>query len=441
MPQWTAALPPKDGQTGSDPAGEGLAWTHWRFPAAVALITVGLCFFATFWLPGLLGDQTWLGLGDLSATVQSAQFVANGGLPWVYSVNVAFLPLPGMLVLLAPAVALGDHFNLNNAYPIALAHPSMWIVVTPVIFVTGATSILGVDYLADTLRVSQARRRIIAVTVALLVVLPTCCWAGHPEDLLCLGLSATALALILRQRHTGAAVILALAILTQPWAGLLVPLALVCAPSGARLRSLIYSCLAPGATALLLLATDFHDAYRSLVIQPMPSSHGQRLPWWSLAHQTRIVTDAGPALVRVGSVPRAIAVLIAVGAAVAIRRQLTPQRIIAVAALALLARGIFETQVWPYYLAPGAVFLIVGAGAFTARGSWRWPAGAVAALVFYGSLAGAYAREAFPSWLALAMLVLATAFGFWAGWSQRGLSTFAGIDEEMPALMTQFSEK
>lgn len=392
-----------------------LEWNRWGFAAAVASASVVACFFATFWLPSLLGLHQWLPMGDAPTTVQSAQFVANGGLPWVYQANAGFLPLPGFLLLLAPAVAIGNHFGLLNDLPYQIPHPTMWVAVTPVFFLTGASAVLGVDYLADSLAMRISRRRVVAAAVAFVVVVPTCCWTGHSEDLLCLGLSAASLGLVLRHRHGPAALSLTLAILMQPWALLLIPILVVTAPWGRRLRTLVQICALPGVTAVVLLAMDFKDAYRSLVIQPMPSSHGQRLPWWSLTHQTKIMTDAGAMVVRVGSLPRTVAVLVAVLAAIALRRHPSPQRIVAVAAVALVSRGLFETQLWPYYLAPGAVLLLVGAAAFAEPRSWRWPAGALAALVFYGAVAGAYAGETFQAPLALLVLVISAVAGLWSG--------------------------
>jgi hypothetical protein len=402
-----------------------LNWTNWKFPALVALLTVGVGLFAVFALPNLLGDPQWLPMGDATWTVQSAQFVSFGGLGSVYSINAQFLPLPGFLLLLAPAVALGNHLHYLNSYPYALHYPTMWIVVAPVFLVTGSMSILGADYLADTLAVSKTRRRFLAVAIALVVVLPTCVWAGHPEDLLALGLSCFSVALLLRRRYMGASIGLAFAIMMQPWALLLIPILVVATPRGRRLRVVVGASALPAMTGLMLLITDFHDAYRSLVLQPM-QGNGQRLPWWRVAHPITIIQYGVPMIARVGSAPRSLAVVTAVAVALAVRRDIRPQNIMLAASVALVARGAFETQIWCWYLAPAAVFLALSVAAWAGISKVRWAFGALSALALYGFAAAAYEGYSLPSVLGLGLL-LVTATGALAA-AAHGLRPDLGAD-------------
>src|SRR5579875_334741 len=216
-------------------------WDGWRYAAVMAMLTVAACAFAVFVFPMLLGDRLWMPMGDAKWTIQSAQYVANGGLGYIYSANTQFLPLPGFLLVLAPFAAIADHFNLINDFPAVVPHPSIYLVMGPAFFVTGATAVLGVDYLAATLGIGRARRRIIAPLTGLFVVGPTVCWMGHPEDMLALCLASFALGLLIRGRHEVAAVVLALAILMQPWALLLIPVLVAATPAGRRVRSLLYS--------------------------------------------------------------------------------------------------------------------------------------------------------------------------------------------------------
>lgn len=385
-------------------AGAG-KWDHWRYALIVAVLTVGACMFSTFLVPGMFGLHQWLLMGDTKWTIQSAQYVSFGGLGYVYSVNVQFLPLPGFLLVLAPFVALGDHLGLVNGYPISLAHPSMLLVAAPVFFVCGASSILGIDYLASTLGVGLGRRRLLAPAIAAFVVLPTCCWAGHPEDLLALTLSCVSLALVLRNRHLGAAAVLAVAIMMQPWALLLIPLLVVCAPPRLRVRSVLYSSTLPAVTGLTLLALDFKDASRSLILQPMQGL-GQHLPWWGFSRPMVVHLAGAATSVRVGSGPRALAVVTAVVAAWMIRRDVRPTTILGVASVVLAARGIFETQVWCYYLAPAAVFMVLLSS--TAPKTGRWACGALAAFGFYAYAAAGYDSYSMPAMLALVIMVACT---------------------------------
>lgn len=391
-----------------------IRWRDWRFGVGVALATVACCFFLTFEAPQLFGVHQWLTLGDARWTVQSAQYVSFGGLGTVYSINAEFLPLPGFLLLLAPAVALGNHLNYVNSFPIALPYPSMWIVAAPVFFVSGATAILGADYLADTLGVCRSRRRLIAIFVGLFLVVPTVCWAGHPEDMLALALTCVSTALLLRGRFVGSAVVLSLAIMMQSWAILLVPLLLVASPPGRRLRSLVYSSTVPAFTGLLLLAEDFHDAFRSLVIQPMQGD-GQHLPWWGLAHQMTINQGGATDVVRVGSSSRSFAVLVAIVLPLLFRRNIRPSTVMLITSVVLVARDASETQVWCYYLAPAAAFLLLGVAAGSGWNRRKWILGGLASGGFYAFAAAGYAAYSLPTFLALGIILLTAAVALGAG--------------------------
>ncbi len=394
---------------------------------------MGICLFLTFALLNILGYHQWLTLGDAKWTVQSAQYVTFGGLGKVYSINPQFLPLPGFLLVLAPAVALGNHLHYVNSYPIPLRYPTMWIVVAPLFFVSGSTSILGADYLADTLGVKLTRRRLLSVMIALLVVIPTCCWAGHPEDLLAIGLSTVSIALLLRGRFVGAGMVLSIAIMMQSWALLLIPVLVVATPAARRIRVLVFSCALPATTGILLLALDFNDAFRSLVLQPMQGS-GQHLPWWGLAHTMTITQSGLPVAVRVGSSSRSLAVVIAVVAAVVIRRNIRPSTVMFAASVALVARDAFETQVWCYYLAPAAVFLAVAVASETAQSRSRWIVGGLSAFAFYAfatggyiSFGGARGNYELPSSVGLLTLVVTATLALVMAYRRRGLQ-FDGVD-------------
>jgi len=392
----------------------------------VALVTVGVGLFAVFALPNLLGVPQWLTMGDARWTVQSAQYVSFGGLGSVYSINDQFLPLPGFLLLLAPAVAVGDHLHYLNSFPYILHYPTMWIVVAPVFLVTGSTSILGADYLADSLGATKVRRRVLAVAIALVVVLPTCVWAGHLEDLLALGLSCLSVALLIRRHYLGAAMVLALAIMMQPWALPLIPILVVATPTGRRFRALVCASALPVVTGLALLTMDFHDAYRTLVLQPMQGP-GQKLPWWSMAHPLTIIQYGVPTIMRVGSGPRFLAVVTAVAIAVAVRRDIRPQTIMMAVSVALVARGAFETQIWCWYLAPAAVFLAISIAAGVGANKVRWALGALCTFAFYGFAAAAYDAYSLPPWLGLALLLM-TAAGALAAATYGLRPDWAGVD-------------
>lgn len=382
----------------------GLRWTSWRFATLAFGLTLAACMFASFVLPALFRDHAWSTPGDAWWTVRSTQWVSDGAIGTVYQADPFFLPLPGLLILLAPIVALGDHLGLVTGLPIHLSYPSMWLLVGPAFFVLGSTCLLGLDYLTDTLGITTWRRRMLVLTTGLTVVVPTCVWAGHPEDLLALGLSCVSLALLLRGASLGSALVLGVAVMMQPWAGLLIPILIAANPTGRRIKALVWSCAMPGACAVMLLALDPTNAFRSLVKQPMMGV-GQRLPWWGLTSHITLSLGSEFVPARVGSTTRIGAVLVAIGVAVWVARSRRPSTLIAASAIALLSRAVFETQIWCWYVAPAAVFMALGVAACTRSSRWRLAVGTVAAFTAYAFTAGSYNWWSMSPWLALLILV------------------------------------
>lgn len=384
-----------------------IAWTGWRFAVGTAGATFLVCIFASFVLPPLIGYRQWVFGGDTWWTVKGAQWVSHGAIGTVYNGDPMYLPLPGMLILLAPFTALGDRLGLATNYPFHLAHPSMWLIVGPVFFLFGSLALLGIDYLADTLSLPTGRRRLLLAAIGVTVVPATCVWAGHPEDLLALGLSCSSLALLFRQRHIGAALALSVAVMMQPWAALLVPVLVAAVPSGWRVRVLIWSMALPVSCAGLLYALAPADTWRALAMQPM-LGRGQHLPWWGLTRPMVIPVDGNTIPARVGSISRSASVVVAVLAGVWSARRPDPRTVMAAASVALLSRGFFETQFWPWYVAPAAVMMALGAAGAPRR---RWAVGALAAFGVYGFAAASYDGGAMNPWLALALLGLLGTIG------------------------------
>jgi hypothetical protein len=398
-----------------------LRWTNWRFAVYMAFGVIGACYLLSMALPAWL-FHSWSTSPDLWWTTNSAQWVSHGAIGTVYEANPWYSALPGYLILYAPVVALGDHLGLVTNYPIHFAYPSMWLVSGPFFFVTSATCTLGVDYLADTLYVSPARRRVLSITISLLVVVPTAFYAGHPEDLLALALSCLALSLLFRKQVKGAALVLAVAIMMQTWAVLLLPVLVAASPAGQRLKSAIRASALPALVGLLLLALDFRYAVKDLLDQPMVNL-GQHLPWWSLARRMTVSYGSNPKAPTIhataGASTRILAVLIAMAVAVLVVKDNRPGRVMTACAIALLARGVFETEIWTYYLAPAAVFLALLLASQSSLRTKQWVIGGLATFTVYAGSAGAYGLVVMPPLVALALLVVSgmVALGMGAGMS------------------------
>ena len=385
------------------------AWAGWQFTVAAAIITIGVCYLASFLLPSLFGRHEWFTSWDAKWTTMAAQQVSWGNGAYLYSAVPQWYPLPGFLILMAPVVALGDHFQLVNNAPLPLPYPSMWLVVAPFFFAAGASCLLGIDYLAHVLDIPTARRRLITIATGLCVVVPTCVWAGHPEDLVALGLSCISLAFVIRVRYPAAAVVLTVAVLMQPWAGLLIPILVAASPAGQRLRVFLLSTAPPAIVAAALLAIDYRSASTSLLLQPV-FGVGQHLPWWNFGVHRLSVTEVwGLADARVGSEVRIFALLTALCAAIHLRRRPGPDALLRASAITLLARGVFELQIWSWYLAPAAVLLILLVAVTTVHQTARLTLGVIGAGTIYFTPFGAYSSYfhplVVPTYLALGLLV------------------------------------
>lgn len=382
-------------------------WAGRRFALWSALSSIAGCAFVSFGLPYLLpiAHHPWLTSGDIWGTTNSAQYVSYGGLSTVYSINPWYGALPGFLLIYAPVVALGDHFNLLPAYPYQLAHPSMWLVSGPFCFLCGATLLPALDYLAETISVPATRRRWLVGFTGALVVVPTAVLAGHPEDLLALASVCACVALLVQGRSAAAALWLMPGIMMQTWAGLLIPILIAASPIGTRIRNLILAAGVPAAMGVLFLSTDYKDASLDLLHQPM-TGIGQHLPWWSVASTVFVSNPAfGNRAVVAGASTRWLAVIAAGAVAGWVWKRPSPGAIVSGTALVLLGRGLFETQFWPYYLAPAAVFLALLAAQRTTGSPKRFVVGLIGALLLYGSAPMAGVGVAYSPVLALLIIV------------------------------------
>jgi hypothetical protein len=383
----------------------------------------------------VLGDfiglpHEWIISNDVWSITHATQYASNGGIGDFYSVSPWYAALPGYVFLYAPVAILGDHLNLVAGYPSQLYHPSMFLLTGPFFALTGASVVLGVDYLADSLDIPRRRRRLALLAVTLFMAGPIPIFMGHPEDMVALGLVGLALGLLFRRRPVGAAVALSMAILFQTWASLLIPAFLIAVPAGTRVRWLARVLALPGLVGAAFLVTDFHDTVTDVLHQPMVNA-GQHLPWWSIAGRMNVsdLEGAYHGLVS-GSTTRWLAVIIAVVVAWNLRHRPGPYEVLVAAAVAMYARGFFEAEYFAYYFAPATVLIWVLA-AYRAD-SWKRLATAMtAAFLLYASAPLAESGVRFSPWIALANVTASGALALAAStaWRPRRpvLSTPLGL--------------
>lgn len=331
--------------------------------------------------------------------VLQARYVYYGATGAIYENNFTVSALPGLPILYAPAVALGDHVGLVQGYPYVIPHPTMWLLIGPEAFAIGSVMVWGVDALVAQLGVSSFRRRALTIALAAFVVIPVVQTFGHPEDCAATGLVCFALTAHLRGEYPRVGWWLSAAILMQSWALLACPLLLLATPAGRRFGVAVRAALFPAAVFLLCLAGTSSATWRQVVSQqPMPTD-GQFTPWYAIAthlhipHYRRVV---GASSRRWGTV---VAILIGL---TGLRRP-SGRLVVGATAAVFLIRPLFETSDWGYFSMPGLVMATVLA-ATSRRRLWYVLLGA--AVVLAEPSYGLWYFPEIDKWTFLAILIL-----------------------------------
>ncbi|MHB8219570.1 MAG: hypothetical protein ACYDHU_04510, partial [Acidimicrobiales bacterium] len=280
----------------------------------------------------------------------------------VYSPATALVTLPGILVVLAPAVALSGAFHLSVVHPGVVTFPTGWLLVEVASIAAGLPVLFASDRLARRLGVRSTRRFLLAgfQVVGLWNVVV---WWGHPEDALALALLLFAIPDVLDGRWARAGWLLGLAVVTQPVVVLAIPVLVARAPLR-EWPGLAARLAAP--TALLIaapLVANWHGTWRALVEQPNYPLVDHTTPWTSLAPivGSGDVVAAGP--LRSVAVAGAVVLGVVVG-----RRRPGLGVTLGVMATGFALRILFEPVMVAYYVWP---VLAVALVAVSVGSRWR----------------------------------------------------------------------
>jgi hypothetical protein len=320
----------------------------------------------------------WSTPADLWATFRAAHLVGWGGEGLLYGSGTGLVTFPGIAVLLAPVAMLSGVLHLSESFPLALAHPTAWLLVGPVEMGLGAVLLFPLDGLAGRIGVPSRRRIALAWLEAALVWPVVVVW-GHPEDPLALAFALYGLIAAFDGRWRRGAVLFAAAVAVQPLIVLLLPIVAAYVPPRRWPRA---GAIVAAPSALLLVAPLAHAwgaTAHALLDQPNFPTIDHGTPWAALApvleraagagahvaHGTTAVGTLGVhgALAVAAGPGRMIALAgwVLIGLIVARRRPSEPA-VVWMAALALSLRCVFEAVLDPYYLVPGlAVSLVVAA--------------------------------------------------------------------------------
>ena len=355
--------------TGAGPTPAEGRFRCWSASAALWGLSTAILLVYTFWFLGALHhSNAWFQAMDAWGPITAGRYVWSGALGYVYQGTSSYA-LPLSFILSAPIAGLIDVLHLVDGAPYPVARPSGWIVVAPYTLLYGFPLLVAVRRLSWDLGV---RSRIWAVQTACvpLVLIPCYFW-GHFEDLLALTFVVFAIRWMLVDRWVKAAFLLSVAIASKQWAAMLVPLLVILAPAGQRIRTACAACLLPSLLTLFVLGVDWTDASRSLF---SPLNMGTNAP----GHLSFYATWLGS---RTSQVSRTLGVLVTVPIAWRLRRVRGAAAVVAAVGMILVVRPFAEAVTYSYYFSPallmaGFVSLSVK-GKFSIR-DWIVPVAAVA---------------------------------------------------------------
>lgn len=306
--------------------------------------------------------------GDIWSTFRAAHWVGWGDLGGVYGSDTQLVTFPGIAVLLAPVAMVSSAFALGESHaPIFNSQPSSWLVLGPTVYLLGSTCLVAMDAVAEELGVRERRRAALCFMEGVVIFQVVTLW-GHPEDLLALTFSLYAFLALFRGRWTLSGWMWGAAIVMQPLAVLMFPLAFARAPRNQRLRLCFYGALPSLVLLSAPLAMQWRQTSSVLFHQANAEFLDHATPWIALSPTlSRTTVGAGPG--------RAIAVLLAIIIGyVAYRRRPSISGMFWLCALVLSIRCFFESVMDVFYLGPPLALIVLSAAACTSSrrliGAW-----------------------------------------------------------------------
>jgi hypothetical protein len=311
----------------------------------IGLLTVAAGMIYSLWLAPWIRASGWWIPDDSWVNLTAAHRVAGGGFASIYQASPLLVLVPLYPILLVPLAILGSYWHLAEG--LTVRHPAMWLLYGPIV---AATGILVLHAARTLLRAAGVRFRLGRAQWALVPVtlFPVGVIFGHGEDLLALALVMWGVAVHLRRRPIGAAILFGAAIASKQWALLGLPLLVTTSPRERRGQVLGAALGIPLALVLLPLITDWPHAGKALF--------GAR-SFLGAGHRTVWMTASGATIV--GTPFRLLAIVAATLVAWRLRGGQPAARLIAGFALIFTARILFEPVVFSYYFGPGLAFLVL----------------------------------------------------------------------------------
>jgi hypothetical protein len=317
---------------------------------ALGLLGVGLVLLSRLVIvPWLESVHGWVVPTDVWTPLRAARDVANGDVFHLYEQpagRTGYPYTPGLPILLAPAAWIGDRYLLLGDVFYPRPYPSMFLVLGPAEAFVGVVAIVWAAGRAVALRGR-------ALFGFQFLVFLTAAWAPvgwfHPEDTIVCALLVAAALFAGKENWRAVGLMLALALLFKQWALWPAIPFVFAAPPGKRLLTSFYAFGIPALVMLpFLLASP--TTYESLAGTRVALGYGQPQLWQSLiAHGA--LSNATLLRVAWGGVA------LLVGWVVRERRD--TDSLLAACGAVMLARLLFEPELFGYYIVPATVFAII----------------------------------------------------------------------------------
>jgi hypothetical protein len=364
----------------------------------IALTVVATMAYTLLWEPVVGHHSLWIVPGDLWGTFRTSQFVAWGDIGNVYSSGGGLVSLPGISVALAPAAFLVNHLGLSIGFPIAIAHPTDWLVLGPYAAVLGSIVLIPLDALAEELGLGRGARLASSISEAM-VLWPLLAIWGHPEDSVALAFALWGLMAAMRGSWRATGWFWGLALVMQPLVVLMLPIAVALAPRRKWPKFAVRAVLPSAVLVAIPLAQSWRQTTMALLKQPNYPTIDHATPWLALApvlskshpvaagdiHESTLSSGGAHFSVSVvhsiygETVAAGPGRLIAIGLSLLLgiwvyRHRPTPETIVWLCCVALSLRCVFEAVMNPYYLWPPLALAFV----LVVRSRWRFALAVVA---------------------------------------------------------------
>ena len=388
---------------------------HHRLGSACGIAALGAalgllyCLCVYGWMQGHSGE--WGYPTDYFIVTKPGSLLLHGDLKAVYSTTAGLYALP----LSLPLTGLSD-LIAGWAHLAAAPRPEWIFVAVPFFCGLAVPALYQVRAVVWDLGL---RRHLWAVQVltAALVIPPLVEW-GHPEDVLALAFILSAVRWLIAGDPLRACLHLSVAVSFKQWAVMLVPLGVVAAEPGRRLRALVAAAALPVALACAFLAIDFHHALHAFTD---PSTDVVGYP----GHPSVLGEWLGA---RSSQITRLATVVLAAGLAYK-KRNMTADAmgIVTASAAILMLRPLLETINYSYYWPPALVLVI--AAMASRRGSvraldWMWPL-----LCLAWTLPRSNDLTALDWWLGEGLLLAVSAYRLWQAGRAREQADHSLLDQ------------